>query len=542
MLFTQGFLLSDIKGTKPVPVIITISLLISIAYISGYVSIWLSLFYQFYDSLVSWYFPHAVRILALLVLPFRYWAIFLFFTILGSDSYYHINMSNDEGVTLKSLFSLSEYYFMELCSGALVYILLKRYVHNWFCLKSVVMIIFLTILYRFLYLLIPAYFKLGFFSLLPEERYFELVVAIQVSGYLVGFYALAIAYIYKWWVVFKTKEFIKTHLFLFFQIILVLIFIISLHKLDENLEYILRIAILIPLIMISARKGLFSGIISVLTIVTGLFIILSDATSDDLIIYQPFIIMYLLISLIVSVVAHENAQINQYNHDINKNLKEKNKHLLDAKNRMTLLSRKIINVQEEERKFLSKELHDEIGQNIIALKSSIHLLETGTSQDIKHEIRALKEDANMIYSSVYELMHWLRPSILDKFGLYETLKGEFFKDKLAMFEIEYQSNLENQLALTEHVETTLFRICQEAINNTIKHSDATMLRINMWTDNNYINLRILDNGTGKTSLSENTGGFGLESIYERVLTLNGMCVFTDTNGFVIDIKIPTDSL
>lgn len=83
--------------------------LVIFAVLAGYISIWLSFNYQFHDKLVSWYFPHGVRVIALFVLPFRQWCGFLFFTIIGSDSYYHLHFGGDEGISIETLKNFALY-------------------------------------------------------------------------------------------------------------------------------------------------------------------------------------------------------------------------------------------------------------------------------------------------------------------------------------------------------------------------------------------------------------------------------------------------
>lgn len=511
-----------------------IGLLAIFSYIAGYVLLWLSFQYQFHDKLVSWYFPHGIRVALLFFLPFRYWCLFLFCTIIGSDSYYHLHVHSGANIDLDMVTTFFLYYAMEVMSGAIVFILYKKYIDDVFSSKGVMGLIILSVLYRFLYLIIPAYFEFGFFSLMPQERYIEFFVAIQISGYLVGFYIIAIALLIKWLYTKNNDRWFANNTSFFINLFLVLMVTTLLFQFDPSLEYLLRIALIIPLILLAFKYGWLGGMLTSIIIVTLAFGMLFDGASDKLLAYEPFLVTYLLISMIVSVVFYENNSINQKNISANKVLKTQNKKLMDASERMQKLSQQIINIQEQERKYLSKELHDEIGQGLIVLKSSIYLLEQSDKQDFS----ILKQDADMIYSSVYELMHWLRPATLDKYGLSKTLEGDYFREKLALSDIEYSINMSLSQKLDDHIETTIFRICQEAVNNTLKHSDANMFTIELMLEGQVIHLILSDNGTSSNDVIAPSGGFGLNSIYERVLTLNGVCIFTQHNGFVINIKIP----
>lgn len=105
------------------------------------------------------------------------WAVFLFCNIIGSDAFYHIHVPNEEGISLDTFKTFLFYYSMELSTGALIYALYRKLVDNWFTIKGVFWITFLSMAYRFVYLAGPAYFKSGFFSYIPVDRYVEFLVA-----------------------------------------------------------------------------------------------------------------------------------------------------------------------------------------------------------------------------------------------------------------------------------------------------------------------------------------------------------------------------
>lgn len=308
------------------------------------------------------------------------------------------------------------------------------------------------------------------------------------------------------------------------------------------LEYILRIAMLIPLILIALRFGGFGVLLTSTVMVTLLMIYLFDGSAESLLEYQPIILIYLMIGLLLSAVMFENARTQRQIINAKAVLTQKNIHLSNLSQKMTDLSKKIINTQEQERKHLSQELHDEIGQNLIALKSSIYLAELSRnkSEHYKSEhYSAIKENADMMYSSVYDLMNWLRPSVLDKFGLAKTLEGSYFQERLALSGVEYNPFVNTTIVFSEHIETTIFRICQEAVSNVIKHSNATKFELYLSVQEETIHLSLKDNGSmDSTKTIEPSGGFGLNGISDRAMTLNGIALFTRQDGFVINVKIP----
>lgn len=513
-----------------------LSLIIFIAFVLGYISIWLSNYYQFYDGFVSWYFPHGVRVAALFFLPFKYWCVFLFFSIIGSDTYYHINMSNEEGIGLDTIKTFLAYYLIELLTGGLVYYFYKKFVDNVFSITGVFWITILSIAYRLTYLGPLAYFKSGFFGLMPEEVFTELFVAIQMAGYTVGLLCIGFLLIFLRWKAVDARpnstELIKiTGLGIATAALLYISLLLS-----PDLDYLLRIILVIPIFLVAYRFGWFGAMIYSYTLVITTILYLFGAPSEDLIDYQPFVLSYLLIGMFASAVLYEHDMAQNKMQLAQSLVTEKNAEISAILAKVQNLTIKILDAQEQERKYLSHELHDEIGQNLIALKSAVHLLQMNPN-DLDQVIK-LREQLDITYQSAYELMHWLRPNTLDQFGLVATLQGEYFSEKLALSDIKYQPNINLFESPPAYVETALFRIVQEAVTNTIKHSNATYFSVVMSERESDIRLSIHDDGDDESVLDVPSSGIGLESMYERIIHLDGTCVFSKKDGFRIEIVIP----
>ena len=528
--------LFNTRSIHPLHKIVALCLL---AFFAGYVCLWLSFQYQFHNGQVNWYFPHALRVMALLVLPFRHWLLFLACSLLGSDTSYHVNFSNDPIVFSSALHSFVIYYLSESTVGALVYYLYRKQVKEWLNVKGIAWLLMLTILYRFVYLAIPAFFEIGFFAYIPADKYIEYFIAIQLSGYFVGFYLLSWVIIFKFY---HSEHQQKLTLDLTQYFLVVAIFIVAsicLVYIHPSLEYLLRIAVLIPLILLALFFGALGAFLTGNIVVSCLMVYLYQAPPSLLLEYQPFVIIYLLTSILVGVVMLENERIRAGLLEAQTQLRTKNTHLLDVTNKMQNLSKKVIDTQEKERKYLSQELHDEIGQNIIALKSSIYLSERAEGNSDR--LSLIKENVDMMYISVYELINWLRPSVLDEFGLAKTLGGPFLKERLALSDIRYMPKINISTKLPEYIETAIFRICQEAVNNVLKHSNATLFTLELFETTKTITLILKDNGSeyDRPHLSL-SGRYGLEGISDRVLSLDGSCNFSFHNGFEIMVVIPKE--
>lgn len=144
--------------------------------------------------------------------------------------------------------------------------------------------------------------------------------------------------------------------------------------------------------------------------------------------------------------------------------------------------------------------------------------------------------------SVFELINWLKPEILERFGLIGTLKSRYFADKLALSNIEFTFLSQGeQINIPDNISLVLFRITQEAVNNTIKHSQASELTISLMLTTEYIEFIIFDNGVGFDKATTEQG-FGLAGMENRVKVLNGSFNLksgkADSTGTQIKITLP----
>nr|WP_319776140.1 PAS domain S-box protein [uncultured Sphaerochaeta sp.] len=212
-----------------------------------------------------------------------------------------------------------------------------------------------------------------------------------------------------------------------------------------------------------------------------------------------------------------------------------------------LVTATIIETLEQERKRLSKEIHDGIGQMLTAAKLGIELFEKETKTNNKN----LSDAKNIIYnvgSEVENLINALRPTIFDNYGLIRSVEimcQEF--SELTGIEIKYNA-YDFSERLNHNLELNLYRIIQEAVSNITKHSKASKASVQLFNRGNTISVIIEDNGVGfdngQTS-KRNTRkpGFGLVSMIERTELLDGK-VHIETasgKGTEIHVDIPLTS-
>jgi len=189
----------------------------------------------------------------------------------------------------------------------------------------------------------------------------------------------------------------------------------------------------------------------------------------------------------------------------------------------------VTRAQEEERKRISRELHDETMQALVVLSRQLDTLASsgkGLSEDSHPHLEELRQQANNIMQGVRRLSQDLRPAALDRLGLVSAL--EWLASDVAEYSgIATKVNaLGTERRLPEEVELVLFRITQEALRNVWRHSQATKAEITVEFDQNKTRITVSDNGKGfnlpKTigDLARD-GKLGLVGMQERTQLLGG---------------------
>lgn len=186
-------------------------------------------------------------------------------------------------------------------------------------------------------------------------------------------------------------------------------------------------------------------------------------------------------------------------------------------------ARRIIEVQEEERKRVSRELHDDTAQSLAIIKMEIEsLLTSGEIQSEKMLTRLsqLRDNVDRTIQDIRRYSHELRPGILDYFGLEDALE-QMAAEIAERFGLDIQFDITGEVRrLTEDVELALFRIAQEAVNNICKHAEATSAVMGLTYYPDKVRMVIADNGKGfsvklKNGTPRIRGSLGLLGMRER---------------------------
>lgn len=227
---------------------------------------------------------------------------------------------------------------------------------------------------------------------------------------------------------------------------------------------------------------------------------------------------------------------------------------LDAENKLEenrQLTHLIQTHIEDERRSLARELHDELGQYVTAIKTFAVAIANKTREkapDVEASAQTIVAAANHIYDGMHNIISQLRPGSLDNLGLVETLKDMVNNVQKQQPNLQINLNLSGNLnELGESLNINIYRIVQESINNIIKHAQAIQVDIKLAiTKVGALELTIKDDGIGMNiDLVDQTNHFGLLGMRERVQGFKGSFQVDSNlndqntdNGTTINISIP----
>ncbi|MET0983510.1 MAG: CHASE domain-containing protein [Telluria sp.] len=203
-------------------------------------------------------------------------------------------------------------------------------------------------------------------------------------------------------------------------------------------------------------------------------------------------------------------------------------------------------IKEGERKRIAREIHDDLGQNLLALRIEVDLLASRTNgRHPRLRTRALwmLEQIDATIKSVRQIINDLRPNVLD-LGLTAAVDwqiAEFHRRTGLACELVSHNH---DLHVSDRCATTLFRILQESLTNVSRHARATAVRVELAVDPDSIWMTVSDNGIGLSQTGgQKPGSFGLVGIEERVRILGGKCLITSgpDGGTTVYVSIPAAS-
>lgn len=211
-----------------------------------------------------------------------------------------------------------------------------------------------------------------------------------------------------------------------------------------------------------------------------------------------------------------------------------------AEERITALSRKVISSQEQERARLSRELHDEMGQQLSAIQLVLESMLSRPQPD-RDYIELIAERIEDLTIEVRRICKGMRPVILDTFGFHMSLENLIheFRDSFDM-DIRYMPASKDKYPMPPQAAISTYRIAQEALTNALRHAGGARITVYLHADHDQVQLDIEDDGPGFDSSAGREAGLGLVGMRERA-ALCGADLIIDTapgRGTRIILTVP----
>jgi signal transduction histidine kinase len=214
------------------------------------------------------------------------------------------------------------------------------------------------------------------------------------------------------------------------------------------------------------------------------------------------------------------------------------------------LSRKVLCAQEDERKFIAKELHDNIGANLTAVKLSLERKLEAMKKGSAVEDILLEDIISMVQKTIREtkrMQQALRPPVLDDLGIVTAVRSlcRDFQRANPSTDIQPTFQVEEE-NIPEELKIVIYRISQEALNNITKHSGADKVRIEIIRREHGLELLLEDNGSGfdLRGVDDGSRGMGIGSMRERAQYSGGLfsLVTAKGRGTAIRVSWPSERI
>jgi signal transduction histidine kinase len=244
-------------------------------------------------------------------------------------------------------------------------------------------------------------------------------------------------------------------------------------------------------------------------------------------------------------------ELAQLNETLEKRVMERTMELKTANDSLRDLSARLLQIQDEERKRIARELHDSVGQLLAAIKMNNAAMasEMAGNQRI---VQALAESDSMVEEvlrSIRTISHLLHPPLLDVAGLPSALRSyvdEFVQRSGINVVLDCAPSVGR---LPSELETALFRIVQECLGNVHRHSSSSTATIHLSVDNGKAYLEVSDEGRGipierqRELTAGGGGGVGLRGMQERVAQLGGkLQLQSSSKGTIVTAVLPSTSV
>ena len=531
------------------PYINTSFLFMGLMYTALFHSVWLiSTQFEIIASTVSWYLPAGVRFAAFMLLPLRSWPMLLF-----SEKLTHFVLFHPGGILDNTAFlsgSLGWYLVHLLLSPALlctsVYIFRR-------CFKvPYISNINSTLATLGVGLIISVVLGAVFIGRRAIELQTDITVFFPILfDFSLGDFVGLIVLCPLLFVLYDREHLHRVNTTLYWIIgawLFLLLLSSYAYSHGTNISYQVKYLAVFPALFLSYRYAVTGSALSCLLVGVTAFVVASQSDLSPL--EHQFYIIALCVSCLIL-----GASVN-YAEQMNKALRDKNEALEVAVNSAQALSSKLVNLQEDERKRLSRDLHDDFGHRIVDLKLQLSLNASNINQD------SLLNKIDALYEAMKKSLGSLRPSGIDTLPIEAVIQGSTILSTLKNSHIDYGFEVTGlPYSFTSQQKIHIYRIIQEAVTNSIKYADATRLTIEINYAGSTSTFCVVDNGKGipaqfSGSSSEHSSStnhhtshtptlhtptLGLLSMKERAKLIEGSIHIdtSATSGTSVCLTVPT---
>jgi signal transduction histidine kinase len=196
------------------------------------------------------------------------------------------------------------------------------------------------------------------------------------------------------------------------------------------------------------------------------------------------------------------------------------------------LHQALINAQETERQRIGQELHDDLGQRVVALLIGLSYLseQTAGNEKLRASFADMRQQASEIVKDIAHLSHHLRPVMLERLGVAGALQDLCGKSKgAAGVKVVFSQHGELPEVVPWTASIALYRVAQEALRNALAHSGSNIIQIDLTGLGAELVMTVTDNGRGFT-VAEQSMGLGLSGMAERMRNVNGILSISSAPG------------
>ena len=231
-------------------------------------------------------------------------------------------------------------------------------------------------------------------------------------------------------------------------------------------------------------------------------------------------------------------------HQASQALSDSQHKLHQSHNQIRKLLGRLIDVQEAERRRISRELHDDLNQKIATLSISISRLKRKIPMqdgDLIAELDGLREAANSLTNEVRRISHQLHPAVLEHLGLVTALESYVasFRDE-ERIDVQLTADIGDE-RIPFQASICLYRVAVEGLRNVARHSEAESASVSLTRNADGLELRVSDSGKGfNVETFKQDGGLGLISVEERLRLLQGSCEIRSApnQGTTLVVRVP----